>query len=86
MPGRFNSDPYVSLNFSHFPLVHTERRYYSTFCQIGNHKEWKSLVPLPLFRCVISMFFHTASLSCSDLCYLSPFYSYLYGFLIHFQV
>jgi hypothetical protein len=49
MPGKFNSDPYVSINPSCFPLLHTERRYYSAICQIRNHDEWKKLVSLPLF-------------------------------------
>jgi hypothetical protein len=54
MPGRFNSDPYVSINPSHFPLLPTDRRYYSAICQIGNHDEWKKLVPLPHFLYVLS--------------------------------
>jgi hypothetical protein len=58
MPGRFNSDPYVSINPSCFPLLPTERRYYSAICQIGNHDEWKKLVPLsPFFVCVICLYF-----------------------------
>jgi hypothetical protein len=58
MPGRFNTDPYVSINPSRFPLLPTERRYYSAICQIGNHDEWKKLVPLPLFcMCYLPVFY-----------------------------
>jgi hypothetical protein len=41
VPGRYNSDPFVSTQCTRYPLLPSERRYYSAICYIGNHNEWK---------------------------------------------
>ena len=43
MPGKWNCDPYVT-QANRYPVLASERRYYSAICQIGNNEEWKTLV------------------------------------------
>ncbi|KAM0849471.1 hypothetical protein ACQ4PT_053720 [Festuca glaucescens] len=41
MPGKYNSDPYVSMQATCFPLLPSEICDYSAICSIGNHSVWK---------------------------------------------